>query len=484
MILEKRKFRLIYYNMLVSVMMLILIEGFGWHNFYALMFLYSLNTAFVYGKLLYEEIAHFKGLNLILLIIIGYIFRLVIPSITTAWEAMEGEKLFFIYERNNINDFVFPTAVWMNIYYMIFLWCFIKWTPPVSIEETIRPFFKRKNIGIITIPFFLIGTAFNIYASQIPAGIIPGFVIATLGHLSTLVIIIQMFNAIFNSTAFNKMLFLSCIIISLFEATFYGFYKSKIVMVLLIYFLYYFLSRKYKKKSVFTLKSAVLFIFLFVSFDFIIYPFMTTKRQNASWTVESKGLARESYSNMEILDDVMQKKVKIDDNTALNRLDAIPTNAYFYGEFYKKNEHSLLLMKENFELLIPRFLYPEKHDARTGLIAYSYAATGSFNNYNLATANIYIGQFASSYIIGGAIAVLLLAFINGWFLITYFGFLLKHINNIISLLILPNFIMDAIMAFEEIHDGGTIRIGQGIIIMLAISFLTHFFPRSLIFKTR
>ena len=475
----KKKNRIIIFSLLVSAITLLLIELFEWRDFYELMLIYSIFLVIIYSMLIYEEIKHYKGLNLNLLLLLGFFIRLVFPSITKAWGAIEGEEYSFIIPENVVNDYMFPTIVWMNIFYMIFYWCVFKWVIEISIEDMIRPFFIRYNIIYIAIPLFIIGLIYQIITSLIPVGIIPSSINSILGQLTTLSILSQLFNAIFNPSRFNNSLFTIFIILSAWVAMFFGFSKGAIMFNFLYYILYYFLKQKYYHKKILTPKLLVLIFSFFIIIDLIIYPFMSTKRVVSGWDPSVGSIATVEYSNMDILIDVLQGKVKKDENTAAGRLDAITPNAFYYKECCKKNLRTAIFAIDNAGLLIPRFLYPEKHDSRAGIMAYSFALNGSFDTEVKNVSFVYIGQFASSYMIGGPLAVLVLAFFNGWFLVFYYNFLLRHRNNILAILLLLPFMMSALMAFEEIHDGGLLRIGYNTAMMILILTITLFFPKFL-----
>ncbi len=483
--MDKRKYSYLIYNLFISAFTLALIELFDLKESYVFMLIYALNSLLVFGLLALEEINHFEGLNMRLLVLIGCFMRFVLPSITKAWGAMSGEVYAFLRPENDINDYMFPTVVWMNIYYSIFYLCFVRFSSSNSIEEKIKPFFKSKYITLLALFIFSIGIIYNVLVSFIPAALIPGFINTFAGNLATLGILIQLFQALFNPSRFNKRVFYIIIIISLFQTIAFGFYKGAIMINFVYYLLYYFLDCKYHKKKLITPKLIIASILLFITIDAVIYPFMTTKRIVAGWDAGT-GLASNSYSNIEILADVLKGNSLSErgENTTASRLDAIEPNAFFYKECCKRGLRTSIVAKNNIELLVPRFINKNKHDSEAGLMVYAYATTGSFENVDLALSNNYIGQFASAYLIGGPILAVLLAFINGWFLMFYYNFLLKHMNNIIAIILFIPLILSALLAFEEIHDGGLLRMGYNIIMMFGLWLMTLFFPNFLTIKTK
>lgn len=469
---------IIKYNLFVSFILLTLSNIDTVRSTYELMLVYSINSAIVFALLIFQEVKYFSGLSLNLPLLIGYCFRLVIPALQHSFEAIEGEQIYFLVDANVVNDYMFPTCIWMNIYYMIFYWCIVRYTKNLSIEDSIRPFFQRFKVYRFSIVLFILGLCYNILISFVPVGVVPGFINSIFGKLALLAIVAQMFDALFNPTPFRKKLFLLFIISSIIQSTFYGFYKGPIVMNMIYYVLYYFLDCKYNNKRIVSLKFIFTCLFIVLSIDLIIYPFMTTKRIVSGWDVTSGAIATNQYSNWDILVDVINGKSLSErgENTASSRFDAIPANAFFYKECQTRGLRTAEIMINNLELLVPRFINPNKHNSEAGLMVYAYATTGSFANKDTAISNNYIGQFASAYLIGGWICALLLAFVNGWFTIFYYNFLVRHDYNIFSILFLIPLLLNAIYAFEEVHDGGALSIGYNIVMMFVIYFSSRFLP--------
>lgn len=477
----KENYNIIYYNIFVSTISLLFVSISELNGSYLLMLLYSLNSLFTFGYLLFNEIIHFKGLNIKPLLLVGCFLRFVLPSITKSWGALNGESYFFLRPDNDYTDYMFPTVIWMNIYYSIFYWCFLKFDANYTIEKAIKPFFLKIRVSRVIIPVFTIGIIFNIYSSYIPAGIIPNYVSTFLGNLATLAIMAQLFESIFKPSRFNKSLFVFFILVSLWQTIVFGFYKGAIMTNFLLLLLYYFLNRKYYKRTILTPNFIVGILSLFIIVDLVIYPFMSAKRVIAGWDPTSGGIATEQYSNIDILMSVLSTNAQKEksNHTAADRLDAIGANAYFYKECCTKGLRTQKILESNIELLVPRFIKPNKHDSEAGRMVYAYATTGRFENYDSALSNNYIGQFASAYLIGGGIMAILLAFFNGWFLMYYYNFLMRRITYILAVLLLLPLVLSAILAFEEIHDGGALRAGYNIVMMIALSISIKFFPNFL-----
>ena len=481
--MKNSEYIVIYYNLLVSTIVLLFITNFGFQETYELMLVYAINSTIVFGLLIYYEMICFKGLSLNLLVLIGCIMRFVFPSITKAWGAINGEVYEYIVPYNIVNDYMFPTVVWMNIYYSIFYWCFLRFSCDITIENAIKPIIVKYNVIKFTIPLFFIGITYNIMSSSLPANFIPSFVSTFLGQLSRLAIIAQLFVSIFKPTRINKTFLLIFIIVSIWQTMFWGFYKGAIIINFVYYLLYYFLDGKYNGRKTLTLKFVLGIVAIFFTIDSIIYPFMTTKRVESGWDATT-GLTSQNFSNMQILGDVISGNsvAEVDDNTAAERLDAIGPNAFFYKECNTKGLRTTKILVNNLELLVPKFLNQDKHISQAGLMVTSYVTTGSFNNFNTARSYTFIGQFASAYLIGGWLMAIILAFFNGWLIMVYYNYLLKNINNILAVILLIPCLMSALTAFEEIHDGGFLRAGTSIIMMIVIMLMTKFLPNFLTIK--
>jgi hypothetical protein len=142
---------------------------------------------------------------------------------------------------------------------------------------------------------------------------------------------------------------------------------------------------------------------------------MSTKRVEADFQVQTN-TAMASYSNEDIIEDVIKGNIQADENSStMDRLDALSPNSFFYGDVDKHKQHHWDLVEANMKLMMPRFLYPDKENNNTGLKAYSYALTGSFNNYSLYNCFIFVGLFASAFFAGGWIFAIFMAIVNGFF---------------------------------------------------------------------
>ena len=346
-------------------------------------------------------------------------------------------------------------------------------SPSVYIEDKIRFIFTRFRIPLIAIPF-IIGILYNVVISFVPAGLIPSFITGLVSNFCSLAIVAQLFNTLFNYSKGNYILFTTFIVIAVLQGMFFGFYKGAIMQDVLFYLVFYFLYKKYNHQKLITPRFAVLCAGFFAFLFLFVYPFMQTKRVVSGWGPESGYIAVYDYSNMEIIRDVFQGNIKYENEESGSRFDAVDANAFFYKECCKKGLRTTRLAKSNIELLVPRFLNPNKHNAEAGLMVTSYIFNGNFDQKDTALSSNYVGQFASAYLIGGAFFAILMAFLNGWFISKYFSFLVKHSRNLIAMVFLISFMLEALLAFEDIHDAGALRAGLYIVQMIGITVLDKF----------
>ena len=475
------KYSVIIYNILIGFVFLGLIWAFDLKEEYGLMLLYSINSAVVFMLLFREEVANYKGLSPNLLLLVGYTLRLVYPSIEMSIGALQGEKITFLFTYNDVTDHIFPTLVWMNIYYMILYYAFNKFAKGIALDGYIKPYLDRYHLSIIAVLLFIPGVAYDIVASFIPDYFIPSLVKTIFGSLSKLALLIQVFNAALNYTKRKYRLLVIMVIVESLRATFFGFYKAPIMMPFVFYMLFVFLHSKNQGKPILNPRILFLGACFFVVISFFVYPFMQIKRYESGFSnaVGETGIATRQYSNIQIAKDVLTGK-RVDETENLStsgRFNAIPANAFFYKECSTKGLKSYALLRSNAELLVPKFLNPNKHGAVAGLMAFSYAESGSFSNYETVVSSNFVGQFASAYLIGGWFVAIVLAFFNGFFLIKYYNFLVNNIRNLFALILIVGQLFATLEGFEEIHDGGILRTGLALVYMLIINLTNLIFKR-------
>lgn len=475
------KYSIIAYNIFISLIFLTLIWAFGLKEEYELMLLYSINSAVVFALLFREEVVHYKGLSPNLLLLVGYTLRLVYPSIEMSIAALQGERYTFLFTYNDVTDHIFPTAVWMNIYYMVFYYAFNKFAKDITLDGYIKPYLDKYHFSTIAVLLFIPGMCYDIAASFIPDYFIPSLVKTVFGGLSKLALLIQVFNTALKYSRSKHRLLVIMVIAESLRATFFGFYKAPIMMPFVFYMLFVFLRSKNQGKPIITPRIVLLGVAFFAVITLFVYPFMQIKRYESGFSnaVGETGIATRQYSNIQIAKDVLSGKTKEDteDLSTSGRFNAIPANAFFYKECSAKGLRSFALARSNIELLVPKFLNPKKHGAIAGQMTFAYAETGSFNNFDTAVSSNFVGQFASAYIIGGGLMAILLAFFNGFLMIKYFNFLIKNITNLFALILIVGQLFSTLEGFEEIHDGGFLRAGLALVYMIIIYFTNPFFKK-------
>lgn len=473
--------KLIVINAAISVIAIILTQV-GFRENYSLMLTYSIIVGIIYFYLIKLEVDNYQGLNLNLILLFGYIMRLAYPSITMAYGAMNGEHYYYIFE-SDITDYMFACIPWMNIYYMIFYYVFSKYTSNYAIDEVVKPFLDKYNLTPLAIVCFIIGEVYNVIIYTVPTYMLANSINVIFSKLSLLGLLVLVFVAANDCySRSKKRLLLIFVIVAMLRAIFFGFYKEAIIMPFAFYILYLFMAAKKKGARLMTTRLVYIIPAFFLLTHFVIYPFMTIKRNVSGFDVSyggTGGVAVNQFSSMEILEDIFEGKyVKDDDKgSTFDRLSAVANNTYFYRDVCLKNQYNREIAIDNLVMLVPRFLYPEKHTSRAGLMVNSYVSSGTVNNYMYATSFSNIGQFASAYFMGGPILALLFAVLNGMFLSYYYKFLLKNISNILSLVFLATFLLLAFKTFEEVSDGGITRAGMLVYYMIAIKLTNIIFKR-------
>lgn len=476
------KDKLICLSVVISAIAIFLTQ-IGFRENFSLMFVYSIVIGIIYSLLLKYEIDNYHGLNLNLILLIGYVMRMVYPSITMSFGAMNGEHYYYIFDKD-ITDYMFACVPWMNVYYMIFYYVFSRTTCNFSIDVAIKPLFRKYKVKPIAITLFFIGEIYNIIVYNIPAFLLINTLNIIFSNLSLLALLLLTFDAAYDSrNYFKRVLLFFFVAVAMTRAMFFGFYKVSIVMPFLCYLLYEFLRAKNLGRSL--MSSSLIYIVpvFFLLTQFVIYPFMTIKRNLAGFDVSyygTGGIATNNVSNMNIINEVFSGNYIKDEEkgNTFDRLNSVFNNTYFYRDVCINKRYNQEIAIDNLEMLIPRFLYPEKHTSRAGLMVNSYVSTGTTKNYMYANSFSNIGQFSSAYFIGGPVIAILFAILNGYILGFYYKFLLKNIKNLLSLVFLSSFFIVAFKAFEEVSDGGITRAVMIVYYMIAIKLTNFLFYRN------
>lgn len=470
-----KQISIIKYNIFCSVLFLLLINSIDISKNFSLMMIYSLNSAVVFFYLLYNEIKYFSGLKLNLLLLFSYIIRLVLPSITLSLAGINEDKIYW-FENYDITNSIFESTILMNFYYSIFFYCIIRYAGNANIETYIRPYLVKLNITVIAGLLFLVGVLFNFVIEFLPYGTVPFFIYTILGYFTTLALLLQMLNAALIHSKKKYLFFTFLVVLEVIRTAFGGFYKGPIMYALFFFILYHVLYTFYNRGTVLSSKVIVFAISFFLILSNIIYPFMNLKREYSNWDIASGGIVNSQYSNLDILGQVLNGKniEREKKGSTFDRLDALSNNSFFVN-YVKINGNNIDLLTESIQALIPRFINSDKHNSRSGLMATAIIQTGSIGNYTDALSNSYVGQMASSYMIGGYLFVLLFSFLNGFIIAKYYKYLLNNISNIIALAFLVQLLISGVNGFEETHDGGVTRCLLFIMYMVLIKITSKIF---------
>jgi hypothetical protein len=189
---------------------------------------------------------------------------------------------------------------------------------------------------------------------------------------------------------------------------------------------------------------------------FFVYPFMTAKRVLSGWNPTDG--ATQSYSNAEIINDVLNNKT-YQDGTADRfsaRLNSLDCNAYFYM-FANEMGHQQDILYASFRQYWPKWLGRNITDdvmLNPGYMVSSYMENGHVDR-NLTKSGGNAGRFGSAYFWGGWPAALFMCFFNAYLISFLFGVCKKNIKNIFSMLIFLSIFLGAIHCYEESsHSGG------------------------------
>lgn len=443
-----------------------------WH----LMLAYGLLLAGIHTALLFSELRH-RGLGLLLLFYTGSFMRLVLPIIENSQKAIEGEKFAYFYD---FTDFLFPAAIAMEIYYMLFVLGLTYFSRDKMLSIDISPLFKIRHFNWIISIMYILGLLY-LYAPELFSFM--GFMSMILDFLNQICLIAMAFYCAYKDQRSSKILFHIFIILNLLIAIFFGFYKGNIILPLVFYMLYYVMRKRIKGERVITFKFvSISLIGVFFLFSFI-YPFMTAKRAIAGWNPTDG--ATQKYSNIEIIFDVLNNSTyKFEDTTqdqVSSRLNSLDCNAYFYMFANEYGYHQDVLFA-CFRQFWPKWLGRNTNDdvmLKPGYMLTSYMEYGHVvRNPSRSAANA--GRFASAYFWGGWPAAIFMCLFNAFLISFLFEMSKKNVTNIFSMLIFFTILMGALHCFEEgTHSGGFSRA-----IILLIQYVLLKLTKNINFKHR
>lgn len=451
-----------FINLIISVILMMIVWGFNQTNNFGLMMAYSIWGLYVYLSLLISEL-RYRGLNILLLYLIGTITRLAYPAFEMSMDGLAGARFSFLHDYT---EYVFPTAIAMNIWHMIFIIAMTFFSKNKVLAFDITSLLKKKNILTFIVVIYIIGIVVRIFPQLI---FFSDTIRLFIGYFPQLTLLLIAVYCAYNDDKKAFTLMIVILIIEEYNAIFYGFTKHAIVFNLLFIILYFFLRQRNKGKKVITPKF-ILVLSLVISFVILfVFPFMNAKRILSSWDpLTNKTYS--NYSNIDIIQDVITgEAMKFYRQTnrgnsategLLNRSNFIPYNAYFYRSSDKEGRNQILL-KGTMTYLLPRILRGGKaHDVKLNyhLLTTAYINTGTWNIYSLPySSGTPTGSFGGAYLWGGWIAVILVCILNAFVITKVLMYSISYQKNLLSIVLIMMILISFLSSFEETHDGGVAR---------------------------
>ena len=426
----------------------------------------------VFAWLLISEL-RYKGLTLLMIFLVGAFMRLLVPTVQMAMEAIGGEKFSYSYDYTN---YVFPCAVAMNIYYMMFILALTSFAKDKYLAIKFDSLFNIPFFNAIVVVIFIIGSLVRLIPDNIT---FMDSLRRMLLLLPRAALLLLAFYCAYNKKKSSHRLFKFLIFYEICYSIFFDFYKGRVVEPIILFILYYYLKCRNEDikvlngKMIALLATSFFFIFLFV------FPFITTKRIDANWD-PGTNMTFSSYSNVDIIKKVFSgKSVKYEDNfesesSANDRQNAIPHNALFYRAAIIEG-FSPIMLEYPFSLPIPRWLGGGGSVAsgNPACMVAEYVENGSFivSDTEEIYSFSYMGAFAGAYFWGGWIAVFLMSLFNGWVIVKVLEYSLRHPRNIFAILLLLDIVLGALNCYEEVQDGGFIRARGYLYLLIPAVFL-------------
>ena len=455
-IIQRRK-QICILNLIVSLIMYFFVTIGGLNEAYGLMRVYSVWTMLICVLLILSEV-RFNGLSIMLIFFVGAMTRLSYPSFDMAQRAMDGWKY---YEQLDYTSYIFPATVAMNIYYMIFILAATFFAKGKILSLDINAVLDRiKFINVLMVILYVIG----VVARSFP--IIFSFS-ATLGSFVTrfpqLVLLILAFYCARNEKFSSRLLFYSIVGFELVYSIVFGFHKGPIVIDLFFIFLYAYLRSKYKCKKFITPRLIVITVVVALFLNYIIFPFISIKRVESGWDPITN-MTYYNYSNADILRSVFDTaKEKVEDsedddmeNSVVDRLNSIKSNAYFYMGAQIRGHDQSILLSGLLGFIPPIFRSNIKVDPQ-GMMTVQYMQSGTtkLSSTSLHSGD-FTGLFGGAYFWGGWIGAMIMCFVNAFAFVAMFNYATKWQNNLLSLLVLFLLLFNTISCFEETSDGGVL----------------------------
>lgn len=475
--------RLGYIHISLSILVYSVISLLSLERNFEMMLIYGVYSIIIFAALLLSEL-RFKGLTLLMVFLVGAFMRLLLPTIQMASEAIGGEKFSYCYDYT---DYVFPCAVAMNIYYMMFILALTKFAKDKNLAIKFDTLFNIPFFNTLVVIIFVIGSLVRLIPDNITFMDSLRRLLLLLPRASLLLLT---FYCAYNKKRSSHVLFKFLIIYEIFYSIFFDFYKGRVMEPIIFYLLYFYMKCRNDGKNVINAKMIVLLLSSLVFVYLFVFPFITTKRVEANWD-PGTNIAFSSYSNIDIIKQVLSgKSIKYNDNfadesSAHNRQNSIPYNAIFYRAAILEGFNPIML-NAPFSLPVPRWMGGKGSlpSENPGYMATAYMNNGNFivNDNELVYSAGYIGAFASSYFWGGWIAVILMSIFNGWVIVRVLEFSLRYPKNMFAILLLLDIVLGALNCYEEVLDGGFMRARGYLILLIPAAFVNLFGKRKIVIK--
>lgn len=460
------------FSLLLSLSLFIVVDCLGLECNFILMRLYGWILLAIYFALLWSEF-RFSGLNLYCVYVIGITFRLALPVIILSNAALNGDSL--IIDDNDVTGYVFKTSLAMNSCYMLFILLLSHFLRKTILCLNLSSYFYSKKF---------LKYIFGIYAFVFLIRIFPYLLSFSdtirflCLSLSYVVLLFLAFYCAYNPKDKKVLLLFFLIdIIEILYHTLFGFFKGPIAISACFLLLYYFFKCKFQGKPILSFKFTI-YLSVFLSFLLLfIYPFISIKRIVAQ-VDPSTGVPTQSYSNLDIIRTIASYNLEdVEEGNALNELmereSAILPNAQFYMFTKQSGTHQEIIIN-NFRMMIPAIINPNKKRMDSGRMVVSYAQSRTFDSYDIQSSG-YCGVFGGSFFWGGILGVILTVVINAFVISRLLKYGIKNIDNPLAVMLIVMVLMNAVNAFEEVHDGGIIQNVNYLLMLLLVYLITQIF---------
>lgn len=439
-------------NLFFSTILLLLIEGFDFDKSNFLFLLYALWQLCLFGWMLFSEL-RYPGLNILSVLFVGTLVGIALPSFTYSTSLLNGEKINYG-EVNDVTDFLFHTAVAMNIYFSLFILLLTFFTKGRLFIVDINQIAKKFNLFYLSIGVYFIALVLRL----IPfLELISSNLASLAGSLPMLVLFLLASYCGFSAKhdKYYK-LFVIILVLEILYAMLFGYYKGTVVQAAAMYIVYYYLySRTINKPIINGRIILIALVFLFFLL-YIVYPFISLRRSESGFSAMADVTELNKVDNLDILRRVITLDYEIlgdsDTESALaDRLSSLADNAFFYKDAYNNGFHQDMILF-SIRTMIPRFIMPEKPEGSIGIMATNYIRYGSLDPIGDSASSI--GLFGSAYFWGGWPAALFMCIINAFVFSLLLSTCFSNLYNVFSWLFIFLIIFSMLLCFKETADGG------------------------------